>query len=504
MKNVSKMPSNSDVGITFRRFFVSGLLTFVCFAMAPAVLADTGLQAIPPPNPTAEAVVTAPDQIAAPVLPPIIAAIRQAKIKLQTLAAEHKAAKISPRQVNNKSAPLRFTLAVWNSAGTVDDITLVSGVKQGSNLKPDINPGYNLKIAKTPQGTLRWQSSTPGLVVVGILAEDIVQTNTSKKKPLYEARENYLVSRSPEVFTPAVYGAGSDYLSDLIAGAYDELRAKNIHSRAFPNKLVVDVIDPYVVKSIIVSEHTSHTTLLKGQEEGTMESFLVTLAITSTDAFDSSLSGAGASGLAQFIPSTYKLVVQKMPEYGLMTDFKKGMADHHNAIKAQIGLLDLNLDAIPAAKVALNNHDRETVGALLAAAYNGGATRVKKAVDLWGDDWDENRATSVAKLQAEAAQQLKKINSLKKQVKKATGKAKTALQNQINALTGQRNANLAKIKNLQAGTLKNETVVYVQKLRKAYAMFSSGMYATPHAPSGGLPAQVASVDAVIIAATIGL
>lgn len=509
MMNVSKMHSNFYVETLFRRFFVSGVLGITFLFFAPAVLADTLpdsttfseplttttlLDTNATTTPTPDVIVNtnagAPGgSIETPMaaVPPIIQAIRAAKPQLTTLAAQHKTAKISPRVVTSKNAPLKFTLAVWDSASTPDAITLVTGTKQGNNLKPDVELPYTLKIAKTTQGTMRWQASAPGLVVVGILAEEVVQTNTSKKKPTYEVRPSYVVSRAPEVFTPAVYAAGSDYLSDLIAGAYRELRANNVRSRAYPNKLVADVIDPYVVKSIIVSEHTSHLTLLKGQEEGTMEAFLVTLAIASDDAFGSSLSGAGAAGLAQFIPSTYKLVVQKMPEYELNPDFKKGMADHHNAIKAQIGLLDLNLDAIPAAKVALKNNDQETTGALLAAAYNGGAGRVKKAVELWGDNWDEGRASSAVKFQSEAAAQLKKINSLKAQIKKATGKKKTDLQSQLNTVTAQRNANLHKIKNLQTGTLRSETVVYVQKLRKAYAMFSSGMYATPYAPSGGLP-----------------
>ena len=233
------------------------------------------------------------------------------------------------------------------------------------------------------------------------------------------------------LFTPQTFAQGSDYLSRLIGTAFDELREKNIASRFDKSKLVVDVIDPYLLKSLIVSEHTDHTSLLKRDAEGTMETFLVRLAVEGEDAFTTRKSRKGAQGLLQFIKPTYTRIVRTHPEYQLINDFKAGMADHKNALKAAVALLDAELAASPKAiqeRFRANPHEG---GLFLAAAYNGGAGRVYRAFKNWKDTWKTRHKTG----------------------------------------TG----------------LKWETVIYLTKVEKAYAMFSAGMYATPLAPTGGIP-----------------
>ena len=65
------------------------------------------------------------------------------------------------------------------------------------------------------------------------------------------------------------------------------------------------------------------------------------LAANEDSAFDAAISSAGAAGLVQFIPSTYALMVKKRPDLGLIPDFREGMANHRNAVKAQVASLRL-------------------------------------------------------------------------------------------------------------------------------------------------------------------
>ncbi len=60
-------------------------------------------------------------------------------------------------------------------------------------------------------------------------------------------------------------------------------------------------------------------------------------------AYRCSTSTAGARGLFQFIPKTYKRIVDLYPQAGLDKDFTRGMEDHENAAKATLLLFDADL-----------------------------------------------------------------------------------------------------------------------------------------------------------------
>ncbi|MBI3627041.1 transglycosylase SLT domain-containing protein, partial [Candidatus Uhrbacteria bacterium] len=207
--------------------------------------------------------------------------------------------------------------------------------------------------------------------------------------------------------------------------------------------------------------------------------------------FDFSISKAGARGLVQFIPSTYKLIGKSRPELDLIEDFAKGMTDHKNAIKAQVALLDSELQSMPDSVKKLYITDRSKAAEFLAAAYNGGSTRVRWAFEYWGNNWSQSHQTDLVIAQSQVKTTKSEITLLKKKIKKAVAKDLKALKKSLQkaeTVLADANYRAALIKKK---SLRQETVLYVTKLQRVYAMLSAGLFATPNAPSGGLPIALA-------------
>lgn len=360
-----------------------------------------------------------------------------------------------PYSLPNLTNPIRVTFAVWNQE--TGDINLYYGLKSGTSLTMTTPGAPAIKVTVTNK--IYSQYSIPPetkSIVAGVIYPVVTTSTTSSKvkskktgklvtvrSSKYSALDTVYIPYSNDYYTPEILSAGSDYLSFLIQEAYDELRAKNIHSRAFPDRLLSDTIDPYLVKTIAVIEQSDHRTLLGDTEpERAVGRFLIKLATNQENAFSSALSTAGAAGMVQFIPSTYAMMVRNRPDLGLIPDFRTGMSDHKNAVKAQVAYLDEELAVLPTSVRALYPTEKLKAGAFMAAAYNGGSPRVRKAIAAYGDaEWD--------------------------------------------ILHHQKRGKLT------PSSLRSETVTYVKKLRKTYSMFEAGYFATPKAPSGALPTQEA-------------
>lgn len=128
-------------------------------------------------------------------------------------------------------------------------------------------------------------------------------------------------------------------------------------------------------------------------------------------------SPAGASGLAQFIKSTYQIIVARYPKARLIKDYNLGMADHTNAIKAMVLFFDNNkkeLDNKITRRDVLNQIG--VTEEMLAAAYNTGTSKVIKSVNKYGLAWISDRldlASLGNTLKKETLNYLKKFQSIK-------------------------------------------------------------------------------------------
>jgi hypothetical protein len=461
----------------------SFLLIFCALTNACPAFAQEVVPAGTAPADTAQTATTpAPQHLT------VLQAIQQAKSQLNALVALRDKTRPEPYAVSG-TATVNLTLAVWNR--TTDAITLVTAKKSGARLT-SISPPMPITVSYNAK--LESQYALPpdtNSLVVGVIYPIITAHAITRRKIKYMATDMVYVPYSADFYTPEMLSAGSNYLSFLIQDAYDELRAKGIKSRAFPDQLVTDVIDPYLVKSIAVIEHSGIKTLLGDDaSEAAIGQFLVQLAANGETTFSTSVSSAGAAGLVQFIPSTYALMVKTRPDLGLIPNFRDGMADHKNAVMAQVAYIDEDLADMPAVR-AIYQSDKAKAAEYLAASYNGGSTRVQRAYATFGDDWDKSVSGEIASLNSKAASLKYTATVLKRRI--AKGKDVKASKTALVKATSERAQAIASLATLERAGLKDETVYYVAKLKRAYDMFTAGYFATPSAPTGALPAaQVAA------------
>lgn len=274
---------------------------------------------------------------------------------------------------------------------------------------------------------------------------------------------------SQDLESPEVVANGQAYVDNLIASTYDKLNALGVRSRAFPDRLITEALNKQMVESLILIEHIGTGTLL-GDFDGALRRLYTTFGLNTVNTFDYARSSAGARGIAQFMPNTYKAVRAKWPELKLKANFEEAMMDHQNATLAQLALMDLHLAALPPdiRKNAIADHVR--TGEYLAASYNGGVGRINKAIKSWGELWSEAHLNDLRSAEAGHGVIDAKISSLKKQIKKAkTGAEAKKLRVELAKVQREHDADYATLAKLKNGTLRAETVGYLKKLRPVYA-----------------------------------
>lgn len=178
---------------------------------------------------------------------------------------------------------------------------------------------------------------------------------------------------SGEIRDSEIIEQGIRVQDDFIEKAYARLRQRGVFSLASPGRKIVDVVPKDVLTVLLMNEHIDPGEFKsKGATQGLVERVLTIIGTNREKAYAYSISSAGARGLVQMIPSTYRLIANKYPLAGLMADFQAGMVDPVNAVVAQILLCDSDWQAIR----SRSDIRADKIGPYLAAAYNGGVGRV--------------------------------------------------------------------------------------------------------------------------------
>ncbi len=183
---------------------------------------------------------------------------------------------------------------------------------------------------------------------------------------------------------PAVRKAGLDYLRDIIGDAKDDLVRRRVNPRSCNSFIDNDIS---VVLAII--EHVDPGKYLSGRytPEKLINETLVILGANKQNAYRYSRSKAGAMGLFQFIPGTYKRILNLYPHAGLNRDFVRGMEDHRNAAKASFLLFDADLYVLSDTRRQQLFEDPAALGRFLASAYNCGPGRTRTSMERHGSNW---------------------------------------------------------------------------------------------------------------------
>lgn len=184
-----------------------------------------------------------------------------------------------------------------------------------------------------------------------------------------------------DTLDPLFVSGGRDYLLATARQAIDELRQANAPSKAFPGKLLADVVPAEVITTLAVIEQTDDADYVEKGEDAFNE-VLSHYGLKREEAYRYSVSSASAIGPMQFTNrrgnGTYSLVVRRCPEARLNPDFERGATDLLNAMKAAICLFDVELNQMRADIRDAYQGNMKVLGIFPVAAYNGGPKNVKK------------------------------------------------------------------------------------------------------------------------------
>ncbi|MDO8584350.1 MAG: transglycosylase SLT domain-containing protein [bacterium] len=396
---------------------------------------------------------------------PLKEAIDRAKTQIQAMIDEAKKKNPKPKVLTVDNGWRDVTVAMWDPAS--DGLTFSEIQKSGTKVKMKSGPGVRITYTNGINSTYE-PTDGSDKVIVAIRYQIYAEKVISKKKKQYTVSDAIYTPYSPRLATPEMVAYGRYVLDQHVSAVYADLRQLGIRSWAYPDRALVDVIEPDLAKTIAVIEHVDEHALAKNLN-ATVNGFFTILAGNPDTAYAYSKSSASALGLVQFIPSTYKSMVTKRPELKLNPNFEAGMRDMPNALKAQVAYLDTILRDLPPSvrETYLQDEGRDRVQEYMTAAYNGGTSRIKKAIAVWDDIWTGDLQTTITTLQKRHNTLAANVKSWKKQLTKAVKVAdKTALKKKIADAQAEDKSVSSRLTTLQASALRKETMGYIAKYRK--------------------------------------
>jgi hypothetical protein len=345
-------------------------------------------------------VVTAPpipDVPPVPQVPQLLQAVYRAQQELKDrlhASGDDKIVNIKPVGQNSSRD---ITLAIWNRA--TDEIVYVDAAKKGTDLNLDDNAPVGVSVRYANYINSDYATDDPNHVVVAVRYPIYHEVFKGKKIVSYDVEQAVYTPASGPLITSEVVAHGEQMLDDDINAAITSLHKES-------------TISPKLIKSIAIIEHSDTGTLKRDPNAATSKVF-ATIALNPTDPYAYARSSAGALGLFQFIPSTYKRLA-KRTELHLNPNFEVGMSDPANASKAAVAYMDAVLGSLPDEAKADPTSARAFE--FFAAAYNGGTAKIKHAAEIWDDQIsgavERKHILSRSRLQPETIDYVRKLRAL--------------------------------------------------------------------------------------------
>jgi hypothetical protein len=217
----------------------------------------------------------------------------------------------------------------------------------------------------------------------------VLALRTTVRSGKHSFTEAVYTAYTPEIDTWQVRKAGLDYLAWQIELARRDLDARKVNLLGC-NGLDDDIMLPEVALVLSIIEHIDpgrFTNCPEDDKIALVHEVLTIIGANTMNAYAYSKSPAGARGLFQLVPDTYKRLRAKYPQAGLKTDFVLGCTDHLNAAKASLLLFGSDLAGLPRERLAAIRKNARAAGMYLAAAYNCGSGRVGKSARRCGNEW---------------------------------------------------------------------------------------------------------------------
>lgn len=190
----------------------------------------------------------------------------------------------------------------------------------------------------------------------------------------------YYMSTHPGLGTPEVVNAGRYYVRNVIEIARERLREKGI------------VIQPKIAdiaERLATVEHVDHTRFRTELHQNIFNDIFTLYALNEGQTYRYSVSSAGAGGMVQMIPSTYRMVRSWHPNVPLTPDFVEGMRNHVNATQAMLLYMQRTWnDLIANSTVSYAfSSGLATQEQLMAAGYNSNPARLAGYINRGGENW---------------------------------------------------------------------------------------------------------------------
>lgn len=340
-----------------------------------------------------------------------------------------------------------------------DQITIAKGTQNGNKIT---FPGQNIsQIGFNGVNTRLEAGQGRKVLAIKYLITPVESSGnaSSIKNSAYEA---IYTPWNPKFVSDEVSAFGANYLENVLTQAVNEI--STLPSKSIPGQTITNAVKPQLVKSLIYAEHldTAGNDLESTKQQIAKVNTL--FATNEQDTYNYSGSSAGAFGLAQFIEPTYKSLVSRNPEANLIPNFKQGMQDHKNAIKAMYLLLD---DYIAAVRVA--SGDNFIPGHAFdygAASYNGGVVRIARAAKQYGPQWFETTVPNFGGIDQDIMASQKELATQTANLKKATKQEKSQIQAQINTLKSKIESLKKERTTIENSTLRAETIGYIKKMHR--------------------------------------
>lgn len=190
----------------------------------------------------------------------------------------------------------------------------------------------------------------------------------------------YYMSTHPGLVTPEVVSAGRFYVANVIEIARDQLRSKG-----YPiQPRIADIAE-----RLATVEHVDHFRFRTEFHPNIYNDIFTLYALNEGQTYRYSVSSAGAGGMVQMIPSTYRMIRSRFPNAALMPDFVEGMRNHINATQAMLLYMQMtwnDLAASPTVQTALSTGIAKQEH-LMAAGYNSNPAKLPGYINRGGANW---------------------------------------------------------------------------------------------------------------------
>ena len=206
----------------------------------------------------------------------------------------------------------------------------------------------------------------------------VAQYPVEREGRFYEI--SYYVSTHPGIVTEETVGLGRNYIRNVIDAARFELQAKGF---------VISPLAADMAERLCVVEHVDHLRFRTEPHQNIYNDIFTLYAFNEGQTYRYSVSSAGAGGMIQMIPSTYRLMRNRFPGAGLMPDFVDGMQNHANAAKAMLLYIQLTHDDLMRSSVVSDavRNGTASIHELLSAGYNSNPARLAGYIRRGGQGW---------------------------------------------------------------------------------------------------------------------